>query len=559
MKKKLFTKIFGALSVCTIAPLVTASITSCSKSYSTLTKAVVEHLVQMNKHARCTDQNYSSSPALKMIRSYISAEAYKAGIAREDITIDTYGNMWFDVPATEGCENWKPLALQAHMDMVVAGMTKEEKFVKPIETEVDWKRGIVHSKNYDTTLGADDGAGVSIMLSLIQDTSIKHGPLRLIFTANEDSGMIGAEWIANDSHLETGLLRKMGKNFDGTPIEYILNIDGENDGQIVDSCSGSITYGFDCEFDVAAESALTNQCFIDIDGLKGGHSGDGVPNKHASAEKLSFEILAELTKTKNVQIIKNYHPDKDGDDIQFSRNQIVSHSRLLFYSDATVSDIQSAINSKMDSFKSTYPAEDWNNVKITCGLDTTPSQTKFISSSESKTIIGKLGNNTKPTGSNEAECIWYGVTEIPSKGIVSANIAPLNIFFKDNKMKVELSSQIRTKTNAGLSSMKTFYSNFQFKGAKTARSEYPAWEREQNNKLVDVVKASYITHGATPKVEYMSGGVETTFWVKCNPNIHATCIGPQIDGAHTKKETLHIDTIQTVLDVVIDTFKAMNQ
>ena len=109
---------------------------------------------------------------------------------------DYYGNIWFDIPASSGYENYPKVILQGHMDMVIDGMSVEEAKTTPIKPELDFDEDtgapIMHSEGHKTSLGADDGIGLSIILSLIEDKTINHGPIRVLFTADEEDGLIGA-------------------------------------------------------------------------------------------------------------------------------------------------------------------------------------------------------------------------------------------------------------------------------------------------------------------------------------------------------------------------------
>ena len=40
-----------------------------------------------------------------------------------------------------------------------------------------------------TTLGADNGMGAAMMLAILEDENQQHGPMQLLFTTNEETGM----------------------------------------------------------------------------------------------------------------------------------------------------------------------------------------------------------------------------------------------------------------------------------------------------------------------------------------------------------------------------------
>ena len=85
--------------------------------------------------------------------------------------------------ATPGHEGATPIVILNHMDMVcVAEPGKEyDPLTDPIEsyTEDGW----MHARG--TSLGADNGIGLSMALAILADDKIVHGPLEVITTTNE--------------------------------------------------------------------------------------------------------------------------------------------------------------------------------------------------------------------------------------------------------------------------------------------------------------------------------------------------------------------------------------
>ena len=94
-------------------------------------------------------------------------------------------------PATAGMENRKTILLQAHMDMVPqkAPESKHNFETDPIEAYVD-EEGWVRAKG--TTLGADDGMGVAAIMAVMEAKDLQHGPVEALITADEETGMYGA-------------------------------------------------------------------------------------------------------------------------------------------------------------------------------------------------------------------------------------------------------------------------------------------------------------------------------------------------------------------------------
>ena len=127
---------------------------------------------------------------------------------------DETGNIIFRKPATPGYENRRGVILQAHMDMVPqkTAETVHDFLKDPIQTQIDGEW--VTAKG--TTLGADDGIGVCLALAVLEDDTLKHGPVEVLITYDEETGMTGAENL------------KPGK-FEG---DVLLNLDSEAEGEL---------------------------------------------------------------------------------------------------------------------------------------------------------------------------------------------------------------------------------------------------------------------------------------------------------------------------------------
>ena len=93
-------------------------------------------------------------------------------------------------PASPGMEDRKIVTLQGHMDMVPqAEENSTHNFeTDPIQTYIDgdW----VKAKG--TTLGSDDGMAVATIMAVMEDNTLKHGPVEGFITADEETTMYGA-------------------------------------------------------------------------------------------------------------------------------------------------------------------------------------------------------------------------------------------------------------------------------------------------------------------------------------------------------------------------------
>ena len=193
-----------------------------------------------------------------------------------DAFADETGNVIMRVPATPGYENRKGVILQGHMDMVPQKTADtDHDFLKdPIETWIDGE----WVKAKGTTLGADNGLGVALAMSVAEDKTLKHGPIEVLVTYDEETGMSGAD------ALKPGVLKG----------DILLNLDSEDDLELCIGCAG----GLDAVADFKYKTFPAPKGYVaykyDMKGLSGGHSGVDISLYRANANKALIRILIPM-------------------------------------------------------------------------------------------------------------------------------------------------------------------------------------------------------------------------------------------------------------------------
>ena len=187
--------------------------------------------------------------------------------------IDEVGNIIMRKPATPGMENRKGVILQGHLDMVPQkNEDTDHDFEKdPIQAYVDgeWVRA------KGTTLGADNGMGVAAGMAMLTATDIPHGPLEVLITATEETGMDGA------NGLKPGVLKG----------DILLNLDSETEGELYVGCAGGLDSTIEFNYKEEAVPAQVKAFRLGIKGLKGGHSGMDINLGRGNSNKLLFRFL----------------------------------------------------------------------------------------------------------------------------------------------------------------------------------------------------------------------------------------------------------------------------
>lgn len=232
-----------------------------------------------NLNPECIWRNFDAltqvprpSGHLEKVQQFLRDFAARVGV---EAFKDAAGNIVMRKPASPGMENRKGIILQGHMDMVPQ-KTKESKHnfeTDPIETYIDgdWVRA------KGTTLGADNGMGVAAIMAVMEDKTLVHGPIEGLITADEETGMFGANDLPADE-------------LNG---DILLNLDSETWGKFVIGSAGGIDITATLAYKEVATDKEDAAVKVVIKGLKGGHSGLEIHEGRGNANKLMARFVRE--------------------------------------------------------------------------------------------------------------------------------------------------------------------------------------------------------------------------------------------------------------------------
>ncbi|MDZ7337210.1 MAG: aminoacyl-histidine dipeptidase [candidate division KSB1 bacterium] len=221
-----------------------------------------EHFDQIRKIPHCSGNE-------RALGDYVLAVAARHGLTAER---DEVGNIVVRKPATRGREKAETVILQGHLDMVCEknAAVRHDFGKDPIQVKIE--DGWVQAQG--TTLGSDNGIGVAAALAVMEETSLVHGPVEFLFTVDEETGLTGAR------HIKPGFLT--GKKY--------LNLDSEEEGVYTIGCAG----GADSVLKLPLRyvPAPSGQALrVQVDGLRGGHSGLDINTGRANALKVLTRLL----------------------------------------------------------------------------------------------------------------------------------------------------------------------------------------------------------------------------------------------------------------------------
>ena len=207
------------------------------------------------------------------LREHLRAWAEARGLAT---TVDEAGNLIVRKPASPGHAQAPGVVLQGHLDMVCQ---------KNAGTAHDFTRDPIVPRLADgwlvaddTTLGADNGIGVALILAALEDDTLQHGPLEALLTVDEEAGMGGAHGLA------AGVLQG----------RLMLNLDTEDWGEFYLGCAGGVDVNVSRPGAPEAAPAGHEAWQVTLAGLRGGHSGVDIHEERGNAIKLLVRVLRGL-------------------------------------------------------------------------------------------------------------------------------------------------------------------------------------------------------------------------------------------------------------------------
>ena len=421
--------------------------------------------------------------------------------------MDSYGNVIMEKKASEGYENGERVILQSHMDMVCVADSDKE--YNPVTDPIEIYRDGDFLRAKGTSLGADDGAGVAMMLYILSDDTLKHPEIRAIFTVEEETSMKGAE------NLDV-------KYLDG---KYLLNLDWEEKDSISSSCSNTVSIIFDGEVKKVKNEKQGYR--IKVMNLLGGHSGCDINLPRANAIKILANLLIDM----------------DCDVASFTAGRVVNAiCAEAIAVIATDGDVKEAVKAFEDALKAEYPNE--KNVLFTveeCDVEETLSKEdrdKFVS------FLVSVHSG-----------VFYMSKYTPDFVETSQNIGIVRL---EDNLHIEILARSSSK----------FHSEERKRAAKalgmvygyklSIPSENPIWEEKGENDLIRIMKKAYSeVVGEKLKVIGVHAGLECAFFSSVKPEMQMVSVGPQLYDVHSPKERWEISSLGDTIDFVVKALELM--
>ena len=431
---------------------------------------------------------------------------------------DEIGNVLVRKPATPGMEDRKAVVLQAHMDMVPqknSGIAHNFE-TDPIEAYIDgdW----VTAK--DTTLGADNGMGISAAMAVLASNDIAHPAIEMFITVDEETGMHGA------FGLEPGFLKG----------DILMNLDSEDEGELYVGCAGGLDANISFAYNEVEIPEGDVAVKVTLKGLKGGHSGVDIHLQRANANKLMFRFLKLAVAECQARLASI-----EGGSL---RNAIPREAfAVLTVPGDAVDDIMDLIDEMETLFVEEFAGVE-NNISLIAEEVALPA--------------GLIPEEIQDDLINGVTACFNGVyrfiPELPTVVETSNNLA----IIKSNGQKIELRSLLRSSVDSRKSELASIIeSNFALAGAKVEFvGGYPGWKPNLDSPILKAMLKIYEDkYGKTPKIMIIHAGLECGILGTHYPNMDMISFGPTIRYPHSPDEKVNIATVQLFWDYLVETLK----
>lgn len=428
------------------------------------------------------------------------------------VLCDKAKNVVIYKPAAKGYENSEPIILQGHLDMVCQ---------KKEESDIDFETDGIESytdgdfiKAKGTTLGADDGIAVSMIMAVLASKNLSHPPIEAVFTTDEEIGMIGA------------------KELDCTVLKgrRMINLDSEEADILTVSCAG----GSDFKLFLPTEKTVVHgtKITLEISDLKGGHSGVDIDKHRINADILAGRILNFAKKTSDLHIIKLDGGTK-GNAIPFScRAELVSEDPQSFINitENYISVVKNEISDREENCTISLTAQETGDFEA-------------LNTASRDRLLHLL--LTTPNGVVDMSAQIDGLVE------TSLNLGILTTQENGIVMQYALRSNKASSLDFLEDRLTAFAS---YNGCESQIScRYEPWEFKKDSPLQKLYADAYCERfGHRPQIAAIHAGLECAVFAGEIEGLDCISIGPDMLGVHTVNEKLSISSATEIFELLCD-------
>ncbi len=428
-----------------------------------------------------------------------------------EVVQDEVGSLTVKVPATAGHEDAPTVVLQGHLDMVCEKNSDvEHDFMTEgikVEVDGDWVQA------QGTTLGADNGIGVAAGMAIADDPDVVHGPLELLCTVDEETGLTGAKDL--DPSIVTGRI--------------MLNLDTEEDGAVYIGCAGGSDSVGTLKTARRMASLGSVPVKVSVTGLRGGHSGLNIIENRGNAIKMATRILlAAIDRGVDFELVSIEGGSK--------HNAIPRECFVVGRIDQEQIDTLKAVAEECRTdFLEEFEASDPDLAIAVEALEDRDEHRQVLNVHARDRLLRIISG--MPHG------VLSMSRDVPGLVETSNNLAVVTSEDDHAKIMVSHRSSIMPALYAVRGQVDSI---FRQAGAEVHVDDaYPGWKPNPNSPIVQKTAAVYKElFGEDAELKAIHAGLECGLLIEKIPDLDVASIGPQIENAHSPEEKVQISSVQ---------------
>ena len=441
---------------------------------------------------------------LEKIQQFLLDFGKQAGV---EAFKDPAGNIVFKKPASAGMENHKGVILQAHMDMVPQKTPESTHNFEtdPIEPWIDGE----WVKAKGTTLGADNGLGVAAIMAIMEDKTLKHGPINALITADEETGMYGANGLP-EGELEGDIL---------------MNLDSEHWGKFVIGSAGGIDVTATLDYQEVDTDADDAAVRITVKNLRGGHSGLEINEGRGNANKLLVQVVREAIEETEARLA-SWNGGNMRNAIPFKAEAVLTLPK------ENIAILKEIVNEWKDTFNDEFKLIEPQGIELLIEEIETPQ----------KEVPVEIQDNLIDAIYGCHDGVIRFIPAYPSVVETSSNLAIINI--GDGKANIKILAR-SSREDMKDYVVKMLESCFNMAGMKVETAgSYGGWDPNPDSEILHLLLKEYKElFGTDGIIQVDHAGLECSVILGKYPWLDVVSLGPTMKSPHTTTERALIETV----------------
>ena len=414
---------------------------------------------------------------------------------------DRFGNLMAFIPPKNATADAPVVILQAHMDMVVAGNVIPEQAKIVAKQNDDWL-----CSDGRTSLGADNGIGLAVILYLLEREDIVHGPLQILFTVCEEQGLKGARSIP------AAFLRN---------ARYLINLDGFHADTALTGCKSGLRETLWRNTGRLALPSDMSAYRLEIGGFQGGHSGEDIGLGRCNAIRMLAALLLDLQACSAGIAVSSFWGGTGFNVIPAccSAEVVVKKEKAAAF-----------VATLLEAFRLRCAVYNTSDSEGTLKATEIPCPSECWSPSAQQDILRaltSLADGVMEKGGNavSASCNLGRVYEVDGR------------FYIEDMLRCDTSQQEQTILEQHTTVASAYGFHYHAAG-------YHSWNQAGSNLLAEAAARVYQKQtGTSIQLKKAQVGVEPAFFQEKAPHLQMICLGADIVDAHSVKERVNCQSI----------------